>query len=168
MSTNMAKEIAALRQMTVGELREKYVELFGEQSRSYHKDFLWKRLAWRMQALAEGDLSERARKRAAELANDADLRVRAPAETPAAKGEPVPQRTAVGVLTAPSDRRLPMPGAVLTREYKGQTVRVMVLDRGFEYDGKVYRSLSAIAKVVTGAHWSGYHFFGLNGREETE
>ena len=64
--------------MTMGELRGKYLEVFGEETRSYHKAFLRKRIAWRLQALAEGGLSERARRRAGELANDADLRLRAP------------------------------------------------------------------------------------------
>jgi len=67
-------EIEALRSMTVGRLRERYAEVFGEPSRSYNKQFLFRRVAWRIQALAEGGLSERARQRALEIANDADLR----------------------------------------------------------------------------------------------
>ena len=59
------------------------------------------------------------------------------------------------------DRRLPMPGTVLMREYKGEKLSVMVLDHGFEFDGDVYKSLTAVAKSVTGTHWNGYHFFGL-------
>jgi hypothetical protein len=57
-----------------------------------------------------------------------------------------------------------MPGTVLVREYKGQTIQVTVMDRGFEYLGRVYRSLSAIAKEVTGSHWNGLYFFGLTKR----
>lgn len=74
----MQKEIEALSRMTVGQLRQKYLEVFGEESRSNHKQFLFRRIAWRIQALAEGVLSERARRRALEIANDADLRIRAP------------------------------------------------------------------------------------------
>lgn len=59
------------------------------------------------------------------------------------------------------DRRLPMSGTLLTRTYKGRAIRVQVTEAGFEYDGEVYRSLSAIAKAVTGAHWNGYPFFNL-------
>ena len=77
----MQKEIDALSRMTVGQLREKYMEVFGEESRSNHKQFLFRRIAWRIQALAEGGLSERARRRALEIANDADLRIRAPRAT---------------------------------------------------------------------------------------
>ena len=84
MTLNVAKELAALRKMSVGDLRSRYAEVFGETTNTRHKDWLVKRVIWRMQALAEGDLSERARARAAELANDADLR-RRPA-TPAAQG----------------------------------------------------------------------------------
>ena len=54
-----------------------------------------------------------------------------------------------------------MAGTLLKRRYKGQTVQVRVLAQGFEFDGEAYRSLSAVARKVTGAHWNGYHFFGL-------
>src|SRR3978361_2239227 len=70
--------LEALRRMTPGQLREKYAEVFGEPTRSGNKDFLFKRLAWRIQSLAEGTLSGRARKRAEELARDADLRTTLP------------------------------------------------------------------------------------------
>jgi hypothetical protein len=59
------------------------------------------------------------------------------------------------------DRRLPIPGTVISKVYKGTVIDVNVLDKGFEYDGKVYRTLSAIAGAVTGQHWNGYLFFGL-------
>jgi hypothetical protein len=78
MKTGLFQEIQGLSRMTVRQLREKYIEVFGEQSRAYHKEFLRKRIAWRIQALAEGDLPERARRRAEELANDAALRIRTP------------------------------------------------------------------------------------------
>ena len=55
----------------------------------------------------------------------------------------------------------PLPGTVLTREYKGREVRVRVLEKGFEYEGQPYRSLSAVAKAITGSHWNGRLFFGL-------
>ncbi len=79
--TTMRKEIDELSKMPVGQLRQKYLEVFGEESRSNHKQFLFRRIAWRIQAIAEGGLSERARRRALEIANDADLRVRAPKTT---------------------------------------------------------------------------------------
>ena len=72
--------------MTVTQLRQKYVEVFGEETRSNNKQFLFRRIAWRIQALAEGGLSERARRRALEIANDADLRIRAPKKKRAGPG----------------------------------------------------------------------------------
>jgi hypothetical protein len=78
MKAAVLKEVENLRRMSVTGLREKYREVFGEESRSHHKDFLFRRIAWRLQAIAEGDLTERARRRALEIANDADLRIRAP------------------------------------------------------------------------------------------
>ena len=51
------------------------------------------------------------------------------------------------------------PGTVITRPYKGKTIAVAVREDGFEYDGEIYRSLTAVAKAVTGSHWNGHHFF---------
>src|SRR6266851_2789394 len=71
-------EIEQLRRATVGELRTKYLEMFGQPSRSNHKQFLFRRLAWRLQAVAYGELSEQARQRALAVAQDVDLRIKAP------------------------------------------------------------------------------------------
>src|ERR1700722_705995 len=78
MQVNVGKEVAAMRQMTIKELRAKYAEAFGEMTNVGNKPWLLKRIAWRLQAVAEGDLSERARQRASELANDANLRLSPP------------------------------------------------------------------------------------------
>lgn len=158
MNLNVEKELAALRRMSVGELRVRYAEVFGEATRSRHKQWLIKRILWRMQALAEGDLSERARRRAEELANDADLRLRPP-RAPAA-----PSQTQA--VQAPADRnsRLPPAGTILTRPYKGEMLQVKVLPQGFEYEGEVHKSLSAVAKAITGSHCNGYLFFRLGGK----
>jgi hypothetical protein len=151
--------VAALGRMTLGQLREKYLELFGEPTRSGNRDFLFKRLAWRVQSLAEGTLSQRARRRAEELARDADIRTTLPRP---------PKHAAVAATTvappAPKETaqdRLPIAGTVLTRKYRGKHVETKVLAYGFEYEGQVYRSLSAVAKAVTGSHWNGHLFFGL-------
>lgn len=164
MALNVGKMVSELQRMTVTELRRKHAEVFGEPTRSHHKDYLVRRIAWRMQANAEGGLPERARRRALEIADDADLRTRAPgpgrppsaAVAAASRAEGVTRR-----LEVPADERLPMPGALLTREYKGRTIRVRVLSGGFDYEGTIYRSLSAVAQAVTGAHWNGYLFFGI-------
>jgi hypothetical protein len=148
----------------VGQLRQRFAELFGEATPASNRTWLIKRIAWRLQALAEGDLSERARRRATELARDADLRLNAPRSkiTTTVASEPV------GVPT-PIDHRLPPPGTILTRPYKGQQLHVQVLTEGFAYAGTVYASLSAVAKAITGSHCNGYHFFRatLNHRKET-
>jgi hypothetical protein len=70
---NVETEVASLRRMTANELRTRYAEVFGEQTTSRHKESLVRQIIWRMQVLAEGDIPERARKRAAELANGSVL-----------------------------------------------------------------------------------------------
>jgi Protein of unknown function (DUF2924) len=145
-------EIEGLRHQTVGELKVKYREVFGQESRSNHKQFLVRRIAWRLQANAEGDLSERARQRALALAEEAELRTRAPASL-------------LKKLSGANhrDSRLPPPGTWLTRQFQQQSVTVEVLDKGFGYQGRVYKSLSAVARHVTGTQWNGFSFFGLQG-----
>jgi len=158
MAIDIAATVQTLREMTVKQLRTRYGEVFGESARSFNKQHLIKRIAWRLQALEEGGLSERARRRARELANDADLRSRPPV-TPRIVNDD--GETTVSPFRIEPDARLPMPGTLLKREYKGQTVQVRVLPRGFDFNGEVYRSLSAVARKITGAHWNGYQFFGL-------
>jgi hypothetical protein len=155
MHVNVAKEVAALEAMNMADLRARYAQVFGEPTRAGNKTWLVRRIIWRMQARAEGDLSERARKRAAELANDADLRL-------------IPPKSASVVSSKPStpsnlepDHRLPAAGQVLRRLYKGRMVHVRILPKGFEFEGSVYRSLSAVAKAVTGSHTNGFLFFRL-------
>jgi hypothetical protein len=156
--TNVTREVAALQRLGVKALRERYAEVFGEKTLARNKVWLVKRIAWRLQALAEGDLSERARQRAAELANDADLRLNPPPTAPA----PEPVADEPRVLPYRPGGRLPPPGSILTRPYKGDVVQVKVLEHGFEYQGQVYKSLSAVAKAVTGSHCNGFLFFKLN------
>lgn len=134
MAADIQKEIAALRQMTVKELRRWHVELFGEENRSANRQYLFRRIAWRLQALAEGDLSERARRRSQELARDADLRSRPPKELTMPPA-PADLKTVAGRIALSRDDRLPGPGTVLTRVFKGHEYHVTVVSNGFEYDG---------------------------------
>jgi hypothetical protein len=159
MHLNVAKEVAALEAMNVAELRARYAQVFGEEARVGHKTWLVRRIAWRLQALAEGDLSERARRRAAELANDADLRLIPPRSVqsrPASESPDAKQER--------PDPRLPAPGQTLRRLYKGRALHVRILPKGFEFEGVVYRSLSAVAKAITGSHTNGFLFFDLLGK----
>ena len=166
MEVNIVNEVAALRRLSVAQLRQRFAELFGETTHASNRTWLTKRILWRMQALAEGDLSQRARQRAAELARDADLRLNAPhnkaTTTATAPSQPIS-------IATPIDQRLPPPGTILTRPYKGQLIQVQVLSEGFAYAGRIYLSLSAVAKAITGSHCNGYLFFRntLNHNQET-
>jgi hypothetical protein len=155
---NVDQELAALPRLTAAVLRCRYAQVFGESTRVGNKAWLVKRIAWRLQALAEGDLSERARRRAAELAHDADLRLSPPrprSTVPVA----APDRPAR--LPGKRNDRVPPAGTILTRPYKGTTLHVRVLEQGFVYEGTIYPSLSAVAKAITGSHCSGHLFFHL-------
>jgi hypothetical protein len=159
MKPNLVHDLAGLDRLSVPELRHRYATLFGESTWVANRAWLVKRSAWRLQALAEGDLSERARRRAAELANDADLRLGPP--RPKKNGAASTPAAPVAIPRERRDGRLPRPGALLTRAYKGQTLQVQVLADGFEFEGKFYDSLSAVARAITGSHCSGYWFFAL-------
>jgi Protein of unknown function (DUF2924) len=158
-------EIAGMQRLTIKQLRTRYAEVYGEGTSASNRTWLIKRIAWRLQALAEGDLTERARRRAAELANDADLRLYPPKDLQVAVA--AADRTETAVLPFKADDRLPPAGTILTRQYKGSVVQVQVLPQGFEYAGQVYKSLSAVAKAVTGSHVNGYAFFKMGQQGES-
>jgi hypothetical protein len=151
MNAHLTDQIEALRSLPIRELRTRYQQLFESETRSSNRHFLFRRIAWRLQVKAEGNLSERARRRAAELADDADLKIR-------------PDRAFRYFFLQPPSRdcRLPKPGLVLQREWKKKTVEVTVLEKGFEYLGQHYSSLSAVATAITGSRWNGFTFFGLS------
>jgi hypothetical protein len=159
MDTAILTEIESLRRASMADLRKKYQEVFQEETRCKHREHLFRRIAWRVQALAEGDLSERARERAHEIAQDGDLRINAPRDFFIMGGDPV--QTTEDRSRRNQDRRLPLPGAVLTRKWKGRTILVEVLAKAFRYENRQYSSLSAIATAITGTRWNGLAFFGL-------
>lgn len=156
--TRMWHEIDALEHLDVADLKARYLELFGEVAPSRHKQALVRRIAWRLQAQAEGDLSQRARERALAIARDADLRLSSPRSF----------RRRATACRGNRDARLPAPGTLLTRRFQNRTITVEVLEKGFRFEDVVYRSLSAVARQVSGTQWNGFLFFGLNdgGREE--
>jgi hypothetical protein len=155
MNPEVHHEIEALRTQKTKALKARYRQLFGEESRSSNHAHLFRRIAWRLQALSEGDLSQRARDRAAELATDADLRLRAPRQFWQELDSAGQSRH------CRRDPRLPEVGTTLERQYQGRTLYVKVLKDGFQYDGQQYESLSSIASSVTGTRWNGFSFFGL-------
>ena len=159
MDTAVLSEIESLRRASMADLRRKYQEAFHEETRCRHREHLFRRIAWRLQALAEGDLSQRARLRAQQIAQDGDLRINAPRDFFTVGGERV--HTTAGQNGREPDRRLPLPGALLTRKWKGRTILVEVLAKGFRYENRQYSSLSAIAVAITGTRWNGLAFFGL-------
>jgi hypothetical protein len=105
--SRIREEIESLRHLTTGQLKEKYREVFGEESRFNHKQFVFRRIAWRIQANAWGGLSERARRRALETADDADLRIRAPKNF---LRQAIDETSTVEARLKPFDPRLPLPG----------------------------------------------------------
>ena len=154
-------QIKALAGDSVGKLKEKYRAVFGQESRSNNKPFLVRRIAWRLQANAEGELSERARERASLLAEEADLRIRAP--------ETFLREMSRSTGKGQGDPRLPAAGTRLTRDFQGRRVSVEVLEKGFRYQDCTYKSLSAVARKVTGTQWNGFLFWGLKaGREQRD
>src|SRR5207248_7432744 len=117
----------------LAQLRLKYQELFGQASHSNHKHYLFRRLAWHVQALAEGGLSERARQYAQQIAQEADLRLCPPNHFTQAQ----PLRIAA---SPPVDPRAPAPGTILMTRYKKDTITITVLEHGFQYSERVYKS----------------------------
>jgi len=166
MSDAIQRQLDDLQRRATGELVEQYEELHGHACRTRHRAYLIRKIAWRIQANAEGDMSERARRRAAELADDAEIRTMAPRYL-VCPPQPGEIRTLTRSLD-PRDRRdprLPAPGSAIVRQYKGRTIRVLVLadGEGFEFEGERYRTLSVVAGKVTGQHINGFRFFGLRG-----
>ena len=160
MSMSIVSEIQALQRMTVAQLRVRWLELYGEETRSRNRTYLWRRLAWRVQELALGGLSDGTKRRIIELAPAAFVRSEVP---------PTFLRTLGESSTPPGnanrrDPRQPAAGSTIAREYRGQTLRLNVLDDGFELDGVHYGSLSEAARVVTGQRWNGPLFWGLSKR----
>ena len=152
-------QIARLQKMSVAELREEWKRLYdGEEPRVSNRVWLWKRLAWRVQELEYGGLSDAALKRLEELMPTAELALRNP---------PGKRQASPGPVKLVRDKRIPPPGTVLLRQYKGHAIAVNVLEDGFEWEGREYRSLSAVAKEVTGSHLNGVRFFHLD-RKETK
>lgn len=178
MSTNqnMTELIFSLQSLTSKQLRTQYQQVFGETTNVNNKVWLTKRIAWGIQVNREGDISQRARDRALEIAQTSDIRstLPGPGNNP---GNNPDQRIRTATHTSlnndnagtshssnrfTSDPRLPMVGSVLSRTYKGNTYHVMVQESGFIFQRQTHKSLSAIAKIITGTHCNGFAFFKLN------
>lgn len=154
LSASDAAQLRALEHMSVGELATKFQSLFGVPTRTRNKQYLRKRIAFCIQERALGGLSPRALEKIEELAPQAPVRwqTRLPVDPPPMNRE--------------RDPRLPPPGERLTRNYEGREYEVAVLQEGFEYAGRQFRTLSQVAKAITGTTWNGFLFFGLTQRKE--
>ncbi len=141
----VAARLRALEGMTYDRLRSEWRRLYrAHPPKRVARDLLVLGVAWKIQEQAYGGLGAATKRRLADLAKtmeqDGDL-----------------ARSRVARLK---------PGAKLIREWRGETHTVIVLEDGFEWRGKRRRSLSVIAQLITGTHWSGPRFFGLNGKTE--
>ncbi|HET9622920.1 MAG TPA: DUF2924 domain-containing protein [Kofleriaceae bacterium] len=145
---SLARDLAALPLKSTGELAEQYLGLFNEPTRSRNKGYLVKRIGWRLQEIAEGGLSPRALAQIEALAPLAPVR-----------WQPRPSTQPVATPVKRRDPRVPPPGQIIRRTQGDTEYQVKVLENGFEYEGKVFRSLSGIARHITGVSWNGYRFF---------
>lgn len=139
-------QLAALNGKTYDALRAEWRRLYRQQPpKRVSRDLLILGVAWKLQEQAYGGLSATSKRRLAELARDLDRD---------------------GDIARARIERL-KPGAKLVREWRGESHRVTVLEEGFEWRGERWRSLSVIARKITGTHWSGPRFFGLNVSTQT-
>ena len=165
MPLNINREVARMKAMPISDLKQRFEDVCGRQPRSSNRDWLIKKIAWRLQADIEGDLPERVRLRALALADDSDLRIR-PTRQFAEQVDEADRQTSLPTWREDRDPRLPPPGEPITKVYKGQTLTVLVREEDFEFNGETYKSLTAIANEVTGSHVNGYAFFNLGKAKE--
>lgn len=157
MDENIASQIATLKDATLPALQNKYKELFNTQETPCdNKVYLLKRIAYKLQEAKYGGLSDATKTRIGELMAKYD-----PVNNKALRPQVTSAGKEVKSLPFVRDKRLPIPGTVITKKYKGEVIQVKVLEKGFEYENIYYKSMSALAYEITGAHWNGYDFFGL-------
>jgi len=144
METTVLRQLAELQDMPYPAMKVKWRGLYGTEPPGYKREHMLRRLAYRIQELAYGGLPDETKAQLERVA-DEDERQRQGMRT---------QRRKQQITHA-------IPGTRFVREWKGQTHEVTATEGGFEYNGRRYKSLSAIAKIITGVHWSGPHFFGF-------
>lgn len=131
---------------------------------------LWRIINSRVQEVDFAGLAPKARRWAAEKAGGDEDDVRLPVRSFIGQaGLRTSKNRKNPAKRKPRDPRLPAPGVAIHKQYKGRNYLVTVLDKGFEYEGACYKSLSAVANEITGSHWNGFEFFGLKASpKETE
>jgi hypothetical protein len=162
MEQNELPQISALPGMSAPQLQAAHRELFGVEHAIANCQHLRRKIAWHLQATKDGGLPESVRQYAIAIARGTELRLRM-TENVSRRHAGVPQEQTVTtmVIQTPRDARLPMPGSLIVKHYKDQTIVVKVLSNAFEYDSRKFASLSAIAGEITGTRWNGFAFFGL-------
>lgn len=157
MTNELLQQILELKTMSLEDLRKKHNELFDrDHDMSVNKSYYLQKIAYRLQEQALGALSEEAKARAVELIGKFD-----PINNKALRPQVTTGNKELVAIPLLRDKRLPIPGSVIQKKYKGQDIHVKVLEKGFEYNGRFYRSLGAIVEEITGSHWNGFSFFGL-------
>jgi len=157
MKENISEQIQTLKNATLPKIQARYKELFnGTEPPSNNKPYLLKKIAYKLQEMAEGELSDEAKVRIIDLIDKYD-----PINNKALRPQVVSAGKNIVSIPFMRDKRLPIPGSVIHKKYKDQDINVKVLDKGFEYNDRYYKSLSAIAFELTGAHWNGFSFFNL-------
>jgi len=157
MEENISEEIQDLKGANLLKIEKRYNELFNvPEPPCANKPYLIKKIAYKLQETAEGGLSDEAKMRIIDFIEKYD-----PINNKALRPQVVSAGKNVVSIPFMRDKRLPIPGSVIHKKYKGQDIHVKILDKGFEYKDKYYKSLSAIAFELTGAHWNGFSFFNL-------
>ena len=147
-SDSVLKQIADLDTLNHDQLCELWRTLFGKEPAAFNRPYLIKRLAYRIQEIAYGGLSERAHKTMDDVLDSHGF----DENGGSLDGRRTERKRKAGV---------PVAGTRLVREWNGRTYEVTVAYGGFEYEGRRYKSLTAIATAITGTHWNGRAFFGL-------
>ena len=143
----ISEELAELRALNVAELVERYIEVFGKAPRCKQPTWMFRKIAWEIQARRFGGLSKRALERLEELIAEIDIPLS-------------------GVREPIKPGRKTTRGTSVARVWRGREFTATAVEGGWEHEGVTYRSLSAVAKRITGAHWNGKLFFGLTRRAQ--
>ena len=147
-NNTVLRQVADLRNLSQEELKDLWRTLYGTEPPAHNKAHLVSRLAYRIQELTYGGISEAAKEKMRAIMETSGLDENG--------GESNSKRR-----RSTSRRDQPVIGTRIVREWNGETHEVIVVQGGFQYDGRLFRSLTAVAQAITGSHWNGRAFFGL-------
>jgi hypothetical protein len=151
MSENILSQIKNLENLSIKELKDKYHKVFGNgKGIQNNKPYLIKRIAYKIQENALGGLTQDAKAEINRFADEINPLQQFKAKVKNDLAE-----------TNKKHRKLPLSGSIIRKTYKGNQLEIKVLEKGFEYNGKIYKSISSAAKEISGSHCSGFVFFNL-------